>query len=150
MRRPAEVLDDRGSASLEFIVGGMLLLVPVVYLIVSLGLIQEQTLGIEAAARHAARSIAHGENAITARNEAEQVIDAVVVEYGLDPSAVEVTISCIPTAPICPTAGSTVVVTVSSRVQLPLVPPVLGLDETASVPIEASAAQKVSRFWGAR
>ena len=39
-------------------------------------------------------------------------------------------------------------ITVRTRVTLPLVPPVLGLDRLASIPIEASAAQKVSRFWG--
>ena len=46
-----------------------------------------------------------------------------------------------------PEAGSTLVVTIQTRVALPLVPPVLGLDRLASIPIEASAAQKVSRFW---
>jgi hypothetical protein len=55
---------------------------------------------------------------------------------------------CIPAGSSCPQAGATVVVTVRTRVALPLVPPVLGLDRLASIPIEASSAQKVSRFWG--
>ena len=42
---------ERGSAALEFIVVGLVLLVPVVYLIVTLGLVQGQSLGAEAAAR---------------------------------------------------------------------------------------------------
>jgi hypothetical protein len=39
-------------------------------------------------------------------------------------------------------------VTVRANVSLPLVPPILGLERLATVPVEASAAQKVSRFWG--
>jgi len=39
-------------------------------------------------------------------------------------------------------------VTIAGRVSLPLVPPVLGLDRIASIPIEATAVQKVSRTWG--
>ncbi|WP_302848253.1 hypothetical protein [Microbacterium sp. cf046] len=37
--------------------------------------------------------------------------------------------------------------TVQTRVALPLVPPVLGLERVASIPVEASAVQKISRFW---
>ncbi len=37
---------------------------------------------------------------------------------------------------------------VAARAALPLVPDVLGLDRVASIPIEATAVQKVSRFWG--
>ena len=46
--------DDDGSAALEFIAVGVILLVPLVYLIIALGAVQEQTLGVEAAARHTA------------------------------------------------------------------------------------------------
>ena len=51
--------NQRGSAALEFILVGMLLLVPLVYLVVSLGLIQGQSLGAEAGARHIARALSH-------------------------------------------------------------------------------------------
>lgn len=40
------------------------------------------------------------------------------------------------------------VVTVSTRVPLPLVPGVLGLDQATAVPVEAVSVQKVSRRWG--
>ncbi len=58
--------------------------------------------------------------------------------------------SAVPAGASCPEAGATLVVTVQTRVALPLVPPVLGLDRLASIPIEASAVQKVSRFWESR
>ena len=49
--------DEGGSASLEFITVGLLMLVPLIYLVGALGMIQGQALGVEAAARHTARAI---------------------------------------------------------------------------------------------
>jgi len=138
---------ERGSAALEFILVGMLLLVPLVYLIVSLGMIQEQSLGAEAGARHIARALSTAENANTARESAHRILQSVVEEYALDPASVRFSLECHPAGGGCPEAGSTLVVTVRTNVALPLVPPVLGLDRLASIPVEASAAQKVSRFW---
>lgn len=142
--------DDRGSAALEFILVGLVLLVPLVYLVVALGLIQGQSLGAEAGARHVARAVATATDASSAQQRADAVISAVVEEYGIDPDAIEVGMSCRPAGASCPEPGATLVVTVASRVALPLVPAVLGLDQIASIPIEATAAQKVSRFWGSQ
>jgi hypothetical protein len=125
----------------------MLLLVPLVYLIVSLGLIQGQSLGAEAGARHIARVLSTAESPDVARQRADLILRSVIDEYALDPGVVDVALECRPAGSQCPEAGSTLVVTIQTRVALPLVPPVLGLDRLASIPIEASAAQKVSRFW---
>ena len=57
------VTDDAGSAALEFIVVGLLMLVPLVYLVITLSLVQHQSLGTEAAARHIARAISTAEDA---------------------------------------------------------------------------------------
>ena len=140
--------DEGGSASLEFITVGLLMLVPLIYLVVALGMIQGQALGVEAAARHTARaiSLAHDERAATARTSA--ILAGVAEEYGIEPGELDVSVSCVPAASACPAAGVTVLVSVRTRVVLPLVPSVLGLDRIASVPVAASSAQKVSRFWG--
>ena len=146
-----ELRDDdpeRGSAALEFILVGLLLLVPVIYLTVALGLIQGQSMGAEAAARHVARAVAQSAGSDDARASADRVLRSVVDEYDLDPAAVDLALSCRPQSTACPQSGATLIVTVRARVALPLVPPVLGLDRIASIPVEASAAQKVSRFWG--
>lgn len=141
--------DERGSAALEFILVGVVLLVPLVYLIVALGQIQGQSLGAEAGARHIARAVATAADAGSARDRAEAVLRSVVDEYGLDPTAVHLALSCRPAGVTCPEAGATVTVMVTSRVPLPLVPQVLGLDRLTGIPVQASASQKVSRFWGA-
>ncbi|PKI90469.1 TadE family protein [Actinomycetales bacterium SN12] len=140
--------DEAGSAALEFIVAGVLLLVPLVYLVLVLGAVQEQTLGAEAAARHTARVIGQAPDARAAAERGDAVLAGVIREYGMDESAVDVAISCRPTAAECPGAGATVIVTVRAEVTLPLMPPIFGLDELAAIPVEAQAAQKVSRLWG--
>lgn len=140
--------DDAGSAALEFIAVGVILLVPLVYLVIALGAIQEQTLGAEAAARHIARVLAQGPDADSAEARSEVVLAGVVEEYGLDPDAVDVSLTCTPVGIACPSAGATVSVTVATRVRLPLVPEVFGLDRSTAIPLQADAVQKVSRLWG--
>lgn len=146
--RAALLGDDEGNASLEFIVAGLILLARLVYLIVALGAIQSQALGVEAAARHVARAVSTASNAEDAAGRADMVLAAVAEEYGIDPDAVVFRWECAPAGVECPSAGATLLLSVSTDVPLPLVPPVLGLDHLASVPVEASAAQKVSRLWG--
>ena len=141
--------NDEGSAALEFLTAGLILLVPLVYLVVTLGLIQQQTLGVEAAARHSARAISQASDPDAAADRGRQVLSSVIDEYGLDPDAVEVSMSCVPAGEGCPAAGATVIVTVSTVAPLPLVPSVLGLDRAASVPIEATSSQRLPRMWGA-
>lgn len=140
--------DDAGSSSLEFIAVGVIMLVPLLYLVIAVGSVQEQSLGVEAAARQAARAIASAPDLSTAAGRGERVLEEIVEEYGIDPGAVDVEVSCRPRPSPCPATGTTVVVTVSTRVPLPLVPGVLGLDQATSVPVEAVSVQKVSRRWG--
>jgi hypothetical protein len=140
--------DETGSAALEFIVTGLLLLVPLVYLVLVLGAVQEQTLGAEAAARHTARVIGQAPDADAAAARADAVLAGVIREYGMDEDAVDVAIACRPATAQCPVAGATVIVTVRTAVTLPFMPPVFGLDELAAIPVEAQAAQKASRLWG--
>lgn len=139
--------DDDGSAAVEFIFVGLLLLVPVVYLVVALGEVQQEALGVESGARHIARAISTASDVGDADARAESVLATVVEEYGIEPGDIEVDVDCA-AASACPSAGATVVVTVRSTVALPLIPPILGLDHLARVPVEATAVQKVSRFWG--
>lgn len=139
---------DDGSAALEFITVGVILLVPLVYLVLALGVVQEQTLGAEAAARHTARVISQAPDAETAAARSDAVLAGVIEEYGLDADAVQVSISCTPASAACPSAGATMIVTVRTAASLPLVPRLFGLDRIASIPLDASAVQKVSRLWG--
>lgn len=138
---------DEGSAALEFIVAGAVLLIPIVYLIVALASVQAHALGTQAAARHIARAVATAPDAATAQSRSDRVRAAIAEEYGMDAASLDVGLSCAGAGP-CPAAGETVIVTVRTDVALPLVPRVLGLDEFARVPVEAQSLQRMSRLWG--
>ena len=114
---------DDGTASLEFLTVGVLLLVPLVYLVLAVAAIQAGALGVEGAARQAARVAVLGGDKGASDAAVERAVRVTLDDYG---------IRC----------------AVRARVDLPLVPDVLTLSAIGSVPIEASATQTVSRFAG--
>jgi hypothetical protein len=138
--------DESGSASLEFLGVGLLLLVPVVYLIVTLAALQAGALAAEGAARQAARTFVLAPTADEAAARAERAIQLTLDDYGVDAGTTAVAVSCSPDARSCLDRRSLVTVTVGIRVPLPLAPPVLGLDTPLSVPMAATSTQQVSRF----
>lgn len=128
---------------------GVILLVPLVYLVVALGLIQEQSLGAATGARQMARAVSTASTAQAARSRIDALAVSLLPDYGIDVSSTRVDVTCRPAGKPCPRADGVVVVTVTTRVTLPLAPPVLSLNRVAAVPVEASAAQRMSRLWGA-
>ncbi|SDR72891.1 hypothetical protein SAMN04489719_0561 [Agrococcus carbonis] len=141
--------DDRGSASLEFLTVGVLLLVPLVYLVLALGQIQHAVLGIEGGARHAARAIAQADGHDAGLAAADRAIRVAITDAGLSPDVVSVAIACEPRPSACDTPRGTVSVRIDATVPLPLAPPVLQLDVGLGVPVAAHALQPVSAFGGA-
>ena len=135
---------ERGSASLEFLTVGILLLVPLVYLVLALSAIQGGALGVEGAARQAARVAVMASDEPAAQAAVERAVRIALADYGMDAAAASVHLRC--DRPDCTEPGARVSVSVSARVELPLVPDVLSLSAIGSVPIEASATQTVSRF----
>ena len=142
--------DDSGSASLEFITTGLILLVPLVYLMLTMSTIQGGALAVEAASRQAARVFVAADSADDAAARVEIAVAYALADYGVSSEEVTVTVACSPEPKRCLTRRGFVTVTVQSRVPLPLVPSVLDLDAPLSVPLSGEATQQVSRFWGAR
>ncbi|MDH6423858.1 hypothetical protein [Aurantimicrobium minutum] len=138
---------DDGSASLEFITAGMLLLIPLVYLVVAVGVVQGATLATEGAARQAARVYVESPDLETAVTRAQQAIDFALADYGIDSKKANISISC---SEACLTPKSLVSIGVSVNVPMPLVPAVLNLDQAAVIPVSSQASQVVSRFHGVR
>ncbi|WP_424936710.1 MULTISPECIES: hypothetical protein [Bacteria] len=141
--------DEAGSASLEFVLAGVILLVPLAYLVLTLGAVQDHLLGVQSAARSTARVVSIAVAPDEAERRAALTIAAAVAEYGLDEASVETEVRCIPASLVCPAPGALVVVTVSARVALPAVPAVLGLERLGAIPVSASAAYRVPRTGGA-
>lgn len=143
------IWNDDGSSSLEFITIGVLLLVPMVYLVLAVSSVQAATLATEGAARQAARVYVLAETDAAAASAAQRAIAFALADDGLDAGAAEIRIDCAPNPGTCLTRRGTVTVTVRVEVALPLVPDALNFRTSASVPVQARAAQQVSRFWGA-
>ncbi len=143
-----ELDDDAGSASLEFITAGMILLVPIVYLVLTMAAVQGGALAVEGAARQAARVYVQADDDADAAASVERAVGFALVDHGIDPSIARVDVVCAPNPGRCLTRRGTVTVAVRIVVPLPLSPPVLDLAVPVGVPLEASATQRVSRFWG--
>jgi hypothetical protein len=150
MPRSRPSTDDAGSASLEFIVAGLLLLVPLVYLVLTMSAVQAASLAVEGAARQASRVFVQAGSIGEARAAAGRAIEVTLADYGLDADAASVTISCRPDPAACLTRRGFVTVTIAASVPLPLAPPVLGMSVPAAAGVQAVATEQVSRFAGGR
>ncbi|NYG99583.1 Flp pilus assembly protein TadG [Schumannella luteola] len=148
-RRQVALRDERGSATLEFLTAGMLLLIPLVYLVIALAQLQAGAFAAEGAARQAARVYVRADTVEDARSAAERAVRVGLADYGIDPATASVRVTCDPDPDDCLTRGGEVAVALELVVPLPLVPTALDADVPAGVPMRASATQPVSRFHGA-
>ena len=139
--------DETGSASLEFITVGLILLLPVVYLVLTVAAIQGAAFAVEGAARQAVRVYVQSGSVAEASSRAELAIRFALADAGLDELEPRVTVTCTPDPDACLTRLGTVRFAVAVTVPLPLVPPVLDLDVPLGVPLQATATEQVSRFW---
>jgi hypothetical protein len=150
MRSSRRWTDDTGSASLEFITVGMLLLVPIVYLVLTLSALQCAALAVDGAARQATRIFVQGDSVGGARSAASRAIEVTLADYGVVAAGASVAISCRPQPGACLTRRGFVTFTITVVVPLPLAPPVLDLGLPTGIPVSATATEQVSRFWGSR
>jgi hypothetical protein len=122
----------------------MILLVPLVYLVLAMASIQAAALGVEGAARQAARiAVLEADGASTAA--VERTVRVVLADYGVDAGAATVAVDC--TAE-CDEPGARITVRVSAAVALPLVPQALAASSIGTVRLDGIATQTVSRFVG--
>lgn len=143
MRRSNRWTDDAGNASLEFVTAGVLLLVPLVYLVVAVAAIQAAAFAAEGAARQAARAYVLSDSGEAGTQAVTRAVEFALADHDVEPTSVRADITCSPTP--CHTPQGYVTVTVDLVVRLPLVPTIGSL---AEVPIRAASTQQVSRFWG--
>jgi hypothetical protein len=110
--------DDAGSAVVEYIVLGVLLLVPLLYVILLLGRIQAAAFATDSSARAAARAFASADDEISGRSRALAAVRLGLRDQGFedDPAAAG-TVSC--SASPCLTPQGRIGVRVSVHVGLP-------------------------------
>ncbi|MFQ4147229.1 hypothetical protein AAGW05_00790 [Arthrobacter sp. LAPM80] len=133
---------EAGSAIVEFIFLAVLLMIPVAYLILTVGQVQGGAYAVVGAADQAAKVFVLHNDLPASQLAAEQAVQLAIEDMGFDASNAELTISC---DGGCLTAGSTVRAHVRLRVELPMVGAVPGIHATAAT-VESTATQKVGRF----
>ena len=130
--------NERGSALVELSWLGILLVLPMLWIVMSVFEVQRGAFGVSAAARAYALAPDDATGAVRARDAARVALDDQGV-HGVTP---EVRVSCTPYPGDCHQGTSVITVSVHSRVVLPLMPSALGgnrpsfaLNATQTVPI---------------
>lgn len=131
---------ERGSAIVEFHFFGLLLMVPLIYVLLAVLDVQRASYGVTQAAREAGRIfVATGNEEV-----AQLAAQVALTDQGLPPDSGDITIRC-STSP-CYQPGAEVTVTVGSVVRLPFVPEVLADAVNAEIPVNATHASVIDRF----
>lgn len=134
---------DEGRAIVEFVFLGVLVLVPLIYLVLVVARIQAAAYAVTTASREAGRAFT------TAATEAQAPVRADVAaalafdEFGF-PHEGRLDVECDATP--CLHADAHVTVTASVQVVLPLVPAFLADSLPVSVPVSATHIAPVDRF----
>ena len=136
MRRPA---GDDGNAVVEFSTLAVLLMVPLVYVLLSVFEVQRASFGVTEAARQAGRAYATADDPAQGRARAGAAAALAMRDQGLECGG------CLTglTGTLQPDAQVTA--TVEHFVRLPLLGPVLG-GGRGGIPVEATHVEVVDRF----
>lgn len=131
---------EAGSAVVEFVFLGTLLLVPVVYFVIAVSQVQAASFAVVNAAEQAAKVYAGSDEAATGSQAAQQAALFAVGDFGIDPDQLDLRISCGNGA--CLDPGSTVTAQASISVPLPL----LQGTGLSMATVNSSATQIVERY----
>lgn len=132
---------EQGSAVVEFTFLALLLMVPVVYFVITVGQIQGASFAVVGAADQAAKVYVAQPDASAAQAAAEQAVALALADFGHPVEKARMALTC--NKADCQAAGAAVTVTVRLGVALPFVPFADGLSATQ---VEASSTQLVGRY----
>jgi TadE-like protein len=136
---------DEGSAVIEFVFLAMVMLVPIVYLIVTLARIQAATLAVEQGSREAARVFVTAPDSASGVSRSRFAAALAYRDQGFGPPAQgQLTVSCGSTP--CLAAGARVSVHTELTVVLPGVPRFLARVIPVSVSVAATHISTVDAF----
>ena len=136
--------DESGSALVELVWLGVLLLVPVLWIVVTVFDVQRGAFAVNGAARAAGRAYALAPNDAEGRARAEAAARQALADQGVD-EPVDVRITCSPYPRDCHSGTSVITVRVASRVDLPLLPDFLGGD-APSIALDATHTVPIGKF----
>lgn len=137
--------DESGTAMIEFIWLGLLLLVPLVYILLTVFDAQRGAFAASSASRAAGRAFVLAPNQDEAQRRADQAFEVALVDQGVDPRDADLEILCDPDPHDCLTSGSVITVEVVIQQPLPLVPSVLG-DSAPTVRLTSTHAEPYGTY----
>lgn len=138
-----------GSAMVEVTWLTLLLLVPLVYLVLTVFEVQRAAFGSSAAARAAGRAFVLAPDEPAARGRALQAATIALRDQGLQLTPDDLSMVCAPTPGSCLQPGSAVVVSLDVGVALPLAPAVFG-DQPPSIQVSSQHRAPYGTFREAR
>ncbi len=132
-----------GSATVEFVLLGVALLLPLTYVLTTVLTLQRSAYGLTQAAREAARGYVTTPSGSDGAARATAAADLALRDQGIDPRQVRITFDC--SASPCLSPSGRLTVRVDTVVPLPWVPELLGRP-TAAVPVSAEHTEIVDPF----
>jgi len=135
---------EAGSAALEFIVIGIGLLVPLMYLALCIATVQTATFASAQAVREAGRAFGTAPTPEVGRSRAVAAARLALADHGLSLPPGSLRVDC-PVAP-CLTPGSLADVSLGWSVPLPWLPAGLSDRAAASIPISATHRVPVDEY----
>ena len=126
MTRPSR--GEGGSALVEFTWLAIILIVPLVWIIMSVFEVQRGAFAVSAAARAAGRAYALAPDDATGAARAQAVAKQVLADQGSPGQKVRVVVSCTSPDGNCHVGTAVITVRVESAVALPAAPKILGAD----------------------
>lgn len=144
MRRDSE----HGSAMVEFLGVALILLIPLVYLVVTLGRVQAGAFAAEGAAREAVRAMVSADSSAVGAARADAAVGIALSDQGFSHGSWSLSLVC--SASPCLTPGADIGAVVRVEVPLPLVPGVARGWVPLAVPVEADRTGTVDEYAQAR
>jgi len=124
---------ERGAALLEFVVLGVCVLLPLVYVVLAVMKVQAASFGVTEAARQAGRAFAQADTAANGSDRANLAARLALQDQGISVDEAQVTINC--DVGMCLSPGSSTTVLVATRISLPFVPDVWSDSSMASIEV---------------
>ncbi len=137
--------DDRGSALVEFSWLAIILLVPLIWIVISVFEVQQGAFATSAAARAAGRAYALAPDDRTGELRARAVVRQVLADQGTPGQRARVEITCEAPGGNCHVGTAVITVRVDSGVDLPFFPAILG-NGSASFSLDASHTVPIGQY----
>ena len=138
--------DESGSALIELSWLAIILIVPLLWIVVSVFEVQQGAFATSAAARAAGRAYALAPDDATGEQRARDVVRQVLADQGAPGQQASVEITCEAPAGNCHVGTAVITVRVDSGVDLPFFPAVFGGEGKPSFSLDASHTVPIGQY----